>query len=290
MPMLENSTVTTVFDGACQLGEGPAWEPDSGCLFWVDILASQLHRKALTSGEHTCWDAPAKSSAVILGQSESVILPALRAVYRFDTTTGRATKVCELEGERRGNRCNDAKCSPAGELWIGTMDDHEEQQTGRLLRLDRNRQVTPVAEGIGISNTLAWDTGRHVFYFADSAQGEIYRYRYDPSTGGISDRELFFAKGAAPGTPDGSAIDVDGNLWNARWGGACVAVISPTGELLGTVPVPAENPTSCAFGGREMTTLFVTSASIGDKKPDAGKVFTINPEQIPAHEPQRTPC
>ena len=110
--------------------------------------------------------------------------------------------------------------------------------------------------------------------------GDIYAFDYDSATAGISCRRTFFPKNSAPGIPDGSAIDVEGYLWNARWDGGCVVRISPAGDLDRVIKIPARRPTSCAFGGGDMKTLFITSAaaesSVSPGRDDrSGAVFCV---------------
>jgi sugar lactone lactonase YvrE len=143
------------------------------------------------------------------------------------------------------------------------MDRTERSKTGKLWRISRSGRINMLLEGIGIANTLAWDTNRCRFYFADSMVGDIYVFDYDPTNMNISNKNVFFRRDAAPGIPDGSAIDEDGFLWNARWDGSCVVRISPDGELDRIINLQAKRPTSCAFGGDNMSTLFVTTAKVG---------------------------
>jgi sugar lactone lactonase YvrE len=120
-------------------------------------------------------------------------------------------------------------------------------------------------EGIGISNTLAWDVARHRMYFGDSMIGAIYAmdFRIDNGIPELGPPEQFAGCNLAPGVPDGSAIDIDGNLWNARWDGGCVVCIDPEGRVIRTLDVKARRPTSCAFYGPNRSILAVTTASVG---------------------------
>jgi sugar lactone lactonase YvrE len=182
--------------------------------------------------------------------------------------------IVQLSGEPSGNRCNDAKCDPLGNLWVGTLDAGLRKRQGRLWRIDSSGQATIFLEGIGIANTLAWDTLRGRFYFADSMLGDIYVFDYDMETAEITGQRTFFHHDSAPGRPDGSAIDEDGYLWNARWDGGCVIRISPDGELDRVIEVPTQRPTSCAFGGEDMKTLFITSAD-DDHDDKSGAVLSL---------------
>jgi len=211
---------------------------------------------------------------------ENVLVPAGQQILQLCTGTGALQTVAELAGEPTDNRCNDAKCDPMGNLWIGTMDNNERKRTGRLWRFDAGGGECVVLDGIGVANTLAWDMARGRFYFADSMVGDIYRYDYDAASAEIACRKIFFRRDGAPGIPDGSAIDDEGFLWNARWDGGCVIRISPDGRLDRVIKLPTMRPTSCAFGGLDMKTMFITSAAVDSSRPFdradlGGAVFRI---------------
>jgi len=248
----------------CALGEGPVWDPSRKTLFWVDIHRGTVHSRVYPDGSGKSWQVGGNPSAAIVSASNELIVPSGRLVLRFDPNHGGFRPVLELSSEPDQNRANDAKCGPDGRLWLGTMDRTETASTGRLWRFDADGNGTVVRSGIGIPNTLAWDTDRRRFYFADSLLGDMYVFDYSPESAAISNERVFFAKELADGVPDGSAIDEEGCLWNARWDGGCVIRISPDGDLEERIELPLQRPTSCAFGGQDMRTLFVTSASVDD--------------------------
>jgi sugar lactone lactonase YvrE len=273
--------VNTFNDTRCDLGEGPAWDECSQSLFWVDIKGRKIFAAAADGTLRNTWNTADQPSAVIMAQSGSMLVTTGQQVMELCVDSGDMTTKLQLSDEPSGNRCNDAKCDPLGNLWIGTMDSQEKERAGRLWRIDSSGEGTVFLDGIGIANTLAWDMLRGRFYFADSMVGDIYVFDYDSKKSEIEHRSTFFHRDCAPGVPDGSAIDEEGYLWNARWGGGCVVRISPDGDLDHVVEVPAECPTSCAFGGEDMKTLFVTSAlpnSSEHPSHDAmdGAVFSID--------------
>jgi sugar lactone lactonase YvrE len=81
------------------------------------------------------------------------------------------------------------------------------------------------------------------------------------------------------GYPDGTAVDAEGCLWIAMWGGWGVRRYSPSGEFLSRVRVPCANVTKVAFGGPDYRSVFVTtawkglSASQRAEQPLAGDLF-----------------
>ena len=278
--------ITILNDIRCSLGEGPTWDETSQSLFWVDIDTKKIFAAAADGTVINTWRTAAPPSAVILAQAGRKLVTAGQQILELCTESGEMTPIMQLSDEPYGNRCNDAKCDPLGNLWVGTMDADLKQRQGRLCRLDSNGQATVFLDGIGIANTLAWDTLRGRFYFADSMAGDIYVFDYDMQKAEITKQQIFLPRDGAPGGPDGSAIDEEGYLWNARWDGGCVVRISPDGELDRVLELPTRRPTSCAFGGEGMKTLFITSAA-DDNDDLSGAVFSIESEvagaRIPAY-------
>ena len=145
-----------------------------------------------------------------------------------------------------------------------------------MAELDPDARVSVHKAKIGISNTLAWSPDRCRMYFADTLANTIWVYDYDPATRNIANERPFF-QDFARGRPDGSAVDVEGYLWNCRYGGAGIARIAPDGRIDRVVEMPVQNITTCIFGGPDRKTLFVTTASAGAAPGDrlAGGLFAI---------------
>jgi len=85
-----------------------------------------------------------------------------------------------------------------------------------------------------------------------------------------------------PGGPDGAVVDSAGYLWNAQWGGGKVVRYAPDGSIDRVITVPVSQPSCPAFGGKDLKTLYITSAREGlsaeqlAKEPLAGGVFSID--------------
>jgi sugar lactone lactonase YvrE len=149
-------------------------------------------------------------------------------------------------------------------------------QDGILVRIDPNGRASCFREKIGISNTLAWSPDQTHFYFGDTLANVIWVYDYDASTGAISN-ERPFLEGFGRGYPDGSAVDSEGYLWNCRFFGNCIVRVAPDGKIDRVVEMPVKNITTCTFGGADLQTLFVTTASAEAPRGDrlAGSLFAI---------------
>ncbi|WP_414678216.1 SMP-30/gluconolactonase/LRE family protein [Marinomonas sp. 2405UD68-3] len=262
------------------LAEGPFWSESEQSLYWVDIPACQVWCWNQTTGEHLFWTLPQKVSAVFTTQSNRLLVTLADGVAYLDRETSELEYLCFLDDDIPNNRSNDAKCDPEGNLWVGTMDDSEVLSTGRLWKVYPTGQTEKLLDHIGISNTLAWDTERGIFYFGDSMKGKIHAFPF-PAFDDIRADNAFIKTPEGMG-PDGSAIDIEGCLWNAQWGGSRVVRYSPEGEELQVINLPFAKPTSCAFGGPNGNTLFITSASVETSEtelengPLAGHVIAID--------------
>lgn len=264
---------------AARLAEGPHWWSGHG-LLWVDIPARAVFLQAADRASPRHWQLPDKVSAAIPTEDGfQLIVPGQGRLFSLNPLTGQASVLATLPGEAAGNRCNDAKCDPLGNLWVGTMDDAEQAFTGSLWCLTSAGVLVRVLRNIGVPNTLAWDSARSRMYFGDSRRGTIFVFDWTAHEGvpELGDPCVFVSENAAPGVPDGSAIDGAGCLLNARWDGGQILRISPEGHVVESLPVPAARVTSCCFGGPDFTELFVTTAAGDDSDPLdlGGRVFVV---------------
>jgi len=274
---------TAVTAHRAQLGEGPFWDAPGQALYWVDIVGRQALRMTGTSLQS--WQLPEPVSAFIPCESGNALVTLSSGVYRLDLTSAqqapRLTLLC-IADPQPGNRANEARCDAQGRLWLGTMQNNigdrgedlpVRRRSGGLFRIDADARVTPLAHGLGIPNTLLWSENATQLYFGDSLDGALYRYsigadgRLDPP------REWF---GPHPrGVPDGSAMDAEGYLWNARWDGGCLLRLAPDGEVDRVIELPVSRPTSCVFGGQDLRTLYITSAASPLDHPLDGAVLAL---------------
>ncbi|CAG9787984.1 unnamed protein product [Diatraea saccharalis] len=282
------------------LGEGPHWDAAHQVLYFVDIVNCTLYRYKPATGEQTKTKLGDVVGFVvpIEGTSDQFVAGVKREfqVVQWDGTDGSAPRVLrtlgEVDQQRPANRINDGKADPRGRLFAGTMGEDSPGQfamnKGSLYRLD-GPKMKKVAEGVTVSNGLAWDLNEKAMYYIDSIEQNIRRYDYDVDTGEISNmRHVFdFKKNEIEGLPDGTTIDTEGNLWVAVFDGSCVLNINPrTGQLLRKIPIPAKQVTSATFGGPNMDVLYVTTASLnieGEQLPPCGATFAVTGLGVKGH-------
>ncbi|MBK1871216.1 SMP-30/gluconolactonase/LRE family protein [Aestuariivirga sp. YIM B02566] len=254
-----------------ELGEGPFYDAAARALYWVDIIAGEAWSLSLASGSTRTWSFDQPVSAVVPRQNDGLLVALADGLAFLDPETGGHTAFVAPEGKGSGNRSNEARVDPQGRFWLGTMQNNigpagEDlpitHSQGALYRVTPDGAVTRMEKNIGISNTLCWDEARGRLYFADTRAGVIYVYDWNGATGEIANRRVF-ASPHERGFPDGSALDVEGCLWNARWGGSCIIRYAPDGRIDRIIDVPVQQPTSCVFAGDDLKTLYVTSARAG---------------------------
>jgi sugar lactone lactonase YvrE len=267
------------------LGEGPVWSDRAQCLYFVDIVSRRLQAYWPSTGAHKTWDFETYVSSLAECESGGLILALGDRVVRFDPAKGPGAleELVVLERDRPANRLNDGKVDPWGRFWVGSMRVAEDAREGRLWCVTPDGKGRAVRDGIGVSNSIAFDRARGRMFFADSMTGTIERADLD-SSGALGAWQPF-AK-AGKGAPDGSCTDADGYLWNAEWGGWRVCRYAPDGTLDRTIEIPASRPSCCTFGGAGYRTLFVTSARYNmtaaeeAQDPNAGSLFSIELDDV----------
>ncbi len=279
--------VDVVQDVRAMLGESPvwdaAWNGGQGSLHWLDLATSRYHRLDPARGAAMSHELAVEPGSLALTHTGGLIAAFKDGFWRFDPETGARTAILDPEADMPGNRFNDGKAGPDGAFWAGSLNRDYKKPTGTLWRLAPNGACASVLTDIYVSNGPAWSPAGDRFYFSDSVRGVTWVFPFDAGTGDLGEREIFAGRGAAPGFPDGAAMDADGCLWSARWTGGCLVRFTPAGVVDRTIELPVSLVTSCAFGGPGLDTLFVTSASIGldeaqiAKEPLSGCVFAVNP-------------
>ena len=242
------------------LGEGAWWSVEESALYWVDIKNPAILRLVISTGERTVWPMVETIGCCAPLATGGLMAAMASGIYRLQLGMPGEMPARELlyrptaHGPR--DRFNDGKVHPDGSFWSGTMDDAELEVRGYFHRLGPEGSAQVVAGPFVVCNGPAFSPDGAVVYLVDSAGRTVLRQQR-----GDQDVQLFLRFGEDDGYPDGCTTDRDGRLWVAFWDGACVACFDPdSGARLLTIPMPVARPTSCAFGGPDLATLFVTCA------------------------------
>ncbi|MCC5831878.1 MAG: SMP-30/gluconolactonase/LRE family protein [Chlamydiales bacterium] len=261
------------------LGEGPVWDPRSGFLYWVDIIGGFVNQHDARHHLLKEWKTPSMVTHIALCEDPNFLFLTLRDRFAvLDLKTGEITvdRQSRLESERI--RFNDGAVDSEGRLWIGTMDVELKKPDGVLYCL-AGGLLNKKDEGFVVSNGMAWSPDRNFFYLTESKERSIYRYAY--ADGEISNRRLFVGLPQEEGSPDGLTVDSEGYVWSAHWDGSRITRYTPDGNVDRVLELPVSRPTNCCFGGSDMKTLFITSASYElseeekQAQPEAGNLFSV---------------
>ncbi|WP_270937568.1 SMP-30/gluconolactonase/LRE family protein [Falsiroseomonas oryzae] len=263
------------------VGESPVWDEATGRLWWVDIRAPALHRTDPATGATETWPLAEPVGSLGLCRSGAVLLALRSGIHRFDPTDGTLDLLAAPERDRPANRLNDGKVSPEGRFLVGSMDDRPEKAaTGALWRLDPGaRDCALLADGLIVSNGLAWSPDGRTLWHSDSRASVIWTWRYDPATGAATDRREVARPDAATGRPDGAAMDAEGGYWSAGVSAGRLNRWMPDGRLDRVIKLPVAAPTMPCFGGPGLRTLFVTSLRPADGRatPRDGTLLALDP-------------
>lgn len=264
------------------VGEGPLWNVDSGWLSFVDIPRGRIHLCAEDGtliGTHQLdrfvgAALPAASGGFLVADAEG---------FSRLAADGTCTPLLPFLAAREDLRLNDAKTDRAGRAFAGSMAYDKTAGAGSLYRLEPGPAVSKVFTGLTVSNGLGWSPDDAIFWFADSAVSQIAGFDYDIASGTVGAIRHRFALQDTGDVPDGFCIDDEGCIWLALWGGWAIHRYTPAGVLDTIVKLPVRNVTSCAFGGADGATLFITTARRGlsdgelRAQPEAGDLFALRP-------------
>lgn len=249
-----------VFDDTrCTLGEGPLWHPLREQLFWFDIGGKSLLTRA--GGRTANWRFDDHVSAGAWIDRDTLLIAGGAALFTFDLRDRRQTRICPLEADNPATRSNDGRADPWGGFWVGTMGKNAEPAAGAIYRYFKG-ELRCLYSPLTIPNAISFAPDRSCAYFADTAAFKIWRQPLDEARGWPEgDPDPFVDLSREALRPDGAVVDSEGCMWNAHYGSARVVRYAPDGRPLASIELPAENTTCPAFGGSDLMTLYVTSAS-----------------------------
>ena len=231
-------------------GRALVWSPLEGRLYCFDNKGKRLAWYEPATEDSGSFDLPMRASAAAPRSQGGLILATEKGLAALDATAG-TVEMLRPFALPEGFRTNDGKIDLEGNFWWSTMDDNHGKRPGAVFRTSPDLHTERVLEGIHIPNTISMSADKKTLYMADSSLKTIFAHQIAD----LTKISRFAHTAGQPGTPDGSAVDAHGYLWNAQWGGSKIVRYSPNGLVDMVVPMPVSQPSSCAFGGEDMTTL-----------------------------------
>lgn len=274
-----------IFDGdifdnrTCDLGEGPLWHPMRGQLFWFDITGRRMLSRA--NDRPLEWSFDEMHSAAGWIDHDTLLLASETGLWKFNLEGGSRSLICALEADNPVTRSNDGRADPQGGFWIGTMGKNAEAGAGAIWRWYRG-ELRRLFAPITISNAISFAPDGRTACFCDTVTGQVMRVALDADGWPDSTPEVYLDLRTERLNSDGAVIDTSGAIWVAQWGAARVACYGPDGRFIRALDIPAPHASCPAFGGPDLTTLFVTSAAQGldaqglADAPLSGQVFAQN--------------
>jgi sugar lactone lactonase YvrE len=261
--------VRTELQAGALNGESPRWREADGKLYWVDTRACALHAFDPATQDDVTWELPSWVGCVVLAETSAIV--ALRTgLFEFHFVNGALRQLAHAPYDSRRFIFNDGGCDPAGRFLVGEMYlplAPGDQKRGAPDAAPLYRYVSgtwvDISTATKTSNGLAWSPDGRTMYQSDTAAGVIFASNYDAERGQASHRRIFaeVERTSSDHGPDGAAVDRDGFYWTAVFGEGCLLRFDPAGRLERRIEMPVQYPTMPAFGGPDLSTVYVTSAA-----------------------------
>jgi sugar lactone lactonase YvrE len=278
-PAVHEKTPRVAVASGCVVGEGALWDHRNETVLFVDIKNPGIWHYHPATGKHVRVAVPERVGFVALTLDPDIVVAGFKSgLKRFHLFGGETQDIVAPEPERPGNRINDGIVGPDGSLYFGTMDDAENEPSGSFWRF-QGSSLTRFHEGFTVTNGPAVSPDGLILYTTDTRGRTIYAHDLTDGRPGEARRFVHFEEGW--GHPDGVAVDAEGHVWVCHWGGSRISRFAPDGSIERVVPVPTAQVTKCAFGGPDLTTLYITTAAINRDPaidPMAGHLFVVETE------------
>jgi len=266
-------SIEVVGSSKSKWGEGPIWW--EGSLYFVDIEGKRVCRYSPETAQETCWDVGQRVGAVVPRKDGGLVIAGDDGFFFLDDKTGEISPIDDPEPDKPDNRFNDGKCSPDGRFFAGTISLVKKEGDAKLYRLDPDLSLHEAFGPVTNSNGIVWTEDGKVVYYIDTPRKEVLAFDY--SDGHLENPRMVVSTAHHDASPDGMAIDADGNLWIAFCHGACVVCFDPrSGKELRKIDLPCLETTACAFGGPGFSDLYVTTGvHKTEVEEHAGRLFRI---------------
>ncbi len=284
------------YDAPMIVGECPLWHAGEACIYWVDINGFTVHRLHPASGAHRAYRMDSEPAALAMHADGALVVATRNGFVRLDTASGAVSDIAAAPYDTATTRFNDGRVDGAGRFWVGTIYEPRTEPAAQMYCLERGVIKLAWSGGMTVSNGLGFSLDQRSMYHADTTTHRIDRYGFDVATGALSGPERFqqFSMDKANnygGRPDGAAVDSEGAYWCAMFEGARLLRFAPDGTLLREIALPVRCPTMLAFGGADLRTLYITSATHGrsaaelEQYPLSGRLLSLRVDVAGRVEP-----
>jgi xylono-1,5-lactonase len=267
-----------------RLGESILWHAARRCLYWVDLLEPALLRLAIgmeTPERIPLPLSPPIGSAAATDDPDILVISHKGGLSLLDLGSCQLTPYADPEAGRDAVIYNDLKCDRWGRLWVATSHALERDPRGALWCVATPQHMALGDAGFPVGNGPAFSPDGRRIYVNDSVNRQTLVYDIGPGDLHPRNRQVFATYSEAEGLPDGLAVDDEGCVWSAQWAGASIIRLSPAGEKLARISVPAFNVTSLCFAGEDRRDVYITTARDGlspevlDRYPLSGSLFHV---------------
>lgn len=272
------------YSSSCQLGESPIWDEDWGSCFWIDILGKSIYEYKWDSKTISHYQINHLISLVVPGRKGELITAFQGGVGRFNLANQSMSVITDMNLDWKYLRCNDGVADNDGQLWVGTMYLQHLKNAGSVYRINAKNQLKVKIKNVTISNGMCWSLDNKRLYYTDSVTREIRSYFFDKESDDLHFEKVVVRIPQDKGLPDGMAMDEEGNIWVALWGGFGVGRFDiVSGRMISFIEIPVPYVTFCSFVGTHLDTLIITTAKDGMNKQDlinyplSGHTFVSKP-------------
>jgi sugar lactone lactonase YvrE len=250
------------------IGEGPVWHSQEECLYWVNFIEQfRILRFSPQTRHMDVFETGVPVMALGVRKAGGFIAATGKGIATWDAQRKTLEPFCDPLAGRTGFRFNDAATDSQGRFWVGTLNDaNPKEPDGELFCVQGDGSWQVMDKNITVANGIGWSPDRKIMYFTDTFRYSVYAYDFAADTGKITNRRTLVQTSPDAGLPDGLTVDSEGFVWSAFWGGWKVVRYTPEGKVDREYKLPVPNPTSCAFGGKRLDELYITSASLGLSK------------------------
>lgn len=257
-----NHQVQTVLKCKNIVGESCFWDPRDNCLWWTDIEGKQIWRLN-GKNQSSVFNLPDRAGFILPRLDEGFIIGFPKYICISNQSLTSFKKICEIEQNIKETRINDAKVDPFGGIVFGTYNESTDKKNRKpianLYRIAPDYSITNLLSNITVSNGIAFSCNENIMYFADTPTGTIKKFKYSDNFEEFCELKTNYYFDNV-GDPDGGTIDSNNNYWSARIRGNCIICIdSKNGNIIKKIILPTATPTCLAFGGSDLSTLFITS-------------------------------